>query len=31
VGEKIAEAWLWYDGYDQAATTSFSFDQRSSE
>jgi hypothetical protein len=21
-GDKIAEVWLWYDGYDQAATTS---------
>jgi hypothetical protein len=23
-GDKIAEVWLWYDGYDQAATTSSS-------
>jgi ketosteroid isomerase-like protein len=31
-GEKIAEVWFWYDGYDQAAhDLVFSFDQRSSK
>jgi ketosteroid isomerase-like protein len=31
-GDKIAEVWFWYDGYDQAAhDLVFSFDQRSSE
>ena len=31
-GEKIAEVWFWYDGYDHAAhDLVFSFDQRRSE
>jgi hypothetical protein len=31
-GEKIAEVWFWYDGYDQAAhDIVLSFDQRPSE
>ena len=31
-GEKIAEVWFWYDGYDQAAhDLVFSSDQRSAE
>ena len=31
-GEKIAEVWFWYDGYDHAAhALVFSFDQRRSE
>jgi len=30
-GDKIAEVWLWDDGYQAAHELVFSFDQRSSE